>query len=130
MTNVITVLRSGGEYKPEHVQLLAQQVPELVCVSDVSVDGVKTIPLPADWPGWWSKISIFKPDLISGDIFYLDLDTVVLRDISELIDRTKGTTTMLSDFYWPEHPASGLMYIAECDKTRVWDAWTRDPVAH
>jgi hypothetical protein len=34
--------------------LLAQQVAGLVCLSDVDVPGVETIPLRHGWPGWWN----------------------------------------------------------------------------
>ena len=126
----VCVLRSGGEYKPVHVQWLARQVPGLVCISDVKVPGVETIPLQHDWPGWWAKMCLFKPGIIAGDLLYLDLDTVVRGDLSPLIKAAAGKTTMLSDFYWPEHPASGLMYIAERDKTKVWTEWMKSPAKH
>ena len=113
----VCVLRSGGEYKPVHVQWLARQVPGLVCISDVNVPGV-------------AKMCLFKPGIIAGDLLYLDLDTVVRGDLSPLIEAAGGKTTMLSDFYWPEHPASGLMYIAERDKTKVWTEWMKSPAKH
>lgn len=127
MLTRVCVLRSGGEYKPRHVQWLANQVPGLVCLSDIPVPGVDTIPLESDWPAWWSKIELFRPD-IPGDLLYLDLDTVVLGDLEPFED--VGTTTMLSDFYRPDLPASGLMYIAEADKQLVWDAFCADPCGH
>ncbi|HSH43856.1 MAG TPA: hypothetical protein VK973_17170 [Arenicellales bacterium] len=98
-------------------------------MSDVVVPGVETIPLKYDWPGWWSKLELFRPD-IDGDLLYLDLDTVVLSDVASLIEAAGGKTTMLSDFYWPEHPASGLMYIAERDRAHVWREWMRTPQGH
>lgn len=122
----VCVLRSGGEYGPEHVQWLARQVPGLVCLSDVSVAGVPTVALRHGWPGWWSKLELFS-DAIPGDLLYLDLDTVVIGDLSGF---EVGQTTMLSDFYWPERPASGLMYISEQDKAAVWDGWIADPAGH
>lgn len=125
----VCVLRSGGEYKPAHVQWLARQVPGLTCLSDVDVPGVTTMPLRHDWPGWWSKLELFRPD-IEGDLFYIDLDTVITGDLAPLIDAANGKTTMLSDFYWPEKPASGLMYIAQADKARVWEAWMASPEQH
>lgn len=130
MVSRVCVLKSGGEYRPEHVQWLASQVPGLTCLSDVPVDGVPTIVLPYGWPSWWSKMCMFSPSLISDDIFYIDLDTVVTGDIDSLIKSCGGKTTMLSDFYWPDNPASGLMYIAHADKGKVWAEWMRDPNGH
>lgn len=126
----LCVLRSGGDYRPEHVQWLAKQVPGLTCLSDVPIEGVPTIPLPYDWPGWWAKMCLFSPSLIDGDIFYIDLDTVVLGGVEELEEAAQGKTTMLSDFYWPDKAASGMMYIAEPDKFKVWTEWMRCPDEH
>lgn len=123
------VLRSGGEYGPEHVQWLARQVHGLVCLSDTPVDGVPCIPLQHEWPGWWSKMELFRPDIL-GDLFYIDLDTVVLGDLDTVIEAASGKMTMLSDFYWPDRPASGLMYIAAADKEKVWQEWMIDPAEH
>lgn len=125
---VVCVLRSGGEYKPTHVQALARQVDGLVCLSDVPVPGVPTIPLSHDWPGWWSKMCAFNPELIQGDLLLMDLDTVVLGSIDHLV--AIGKTTMLSDFYYPERAASGLMYLTEDDRGAVWDRWMTTPERH
>lgn len=123
----ICVLRSGGEYQPRHVQWLARQVPGLVCLSDAPVAGVPVIPLRNQWPGWWAKMELFS-ELVAGDLLYLDLDTVVLGDLSPL--EAVGQTTLLHDFYKPELLASGLMYIRAADKARVWDAWLQGPDEH
>ena len=123
----VCVLRSGGEYKPKHVQWLARQVPGLVCLSDVDVPGVPVVPMQHDFPGWWSKIELFS-NAIPGDLLYFDLDTVVLGNIEAL--EAVGQTTMLSDFYRLNQPASGLMYIAQQDKQAVWNAWIKNPEAH
>lgn len=120
------VLRSGGEYKPEHVQWLARQVPGLVCLTDMRVAGVDTLPLQHGWKGWWSKLELFRPNIV-GDLLYLDLDTVVRGDLSAF---ERGKTTVLRDFYHPTRMGSGLMYIAQADKQRVWDAFTADPDRH
>lgn len=127
MATRVCVLRSGGEYKPEHVQWLSRQVPGLVCISDVPVDGVDTLPMRYTWPGWWSKMNLFDPGLIYDDILYFDLDTVVLGDVDEL---EVGETTMLSDFYKPHMPASGLMFIAHEDKEHAWREWMVSPSQH
>lgn len=122
----VCVLKSGGEFTPKHVKWLARQVPGLICLSDVPVDGVETIPLIHNWPKWFSKFELFRPD-IDGDLLYFDLDTVIVGDLESL---DVGKTTMLSDFYRPHLPASGLMYIKQEDKQRVWDYWIKNPVGH
>lgn len=122
----ICVLRSGGDFAPEHVQRLARQVPGLVCLSDVEVPGVETWPLYYDWPGWWAKMELFRPD-IRGDLLYLDLDTVVLGSLSEF---EVGATTVLADFALPGKIGSGFMYLVEMDRPPVWAKWAQDPQRH
>jgi len=119
----VTVLRTGGEYKVEHVLQLATQVPDLVCFSDVDIPGIKTIKLRHSWPGWWSKLEIFRPDALLGDLLYIDLDTIV-KDIKPFL--SVGRTTMLRDFYYPEARASGLMYIHENDKEKVYEDFVKN----
>lgn len=126
MATKVCVLRAGKEYQPRHAQWLAKQIPGLVCLSDVDVAGVETVPLEHDWPGWWSKLELFSGS-IPGDLLFFDIDTVITGNLDDL---DVGETTMLSDFYKPHLPASGLMYIAEKDKAHVWREWMRSPVAH
>lgn len=123
MLTPVCVLRASREYQPKHVQWLSRQVPGLLCLSDIPVKGVETIPLKYKWPGWWAKMELFRPDL-STDWLYFDLDTVVVdhRDML-MVDRT----TMLSDFYRPQYMASGLMAIFDRDKRAVWEHWMKSP---
>lgn len=128
---VALVLRSGGEYRPEHVRALVAQLERhlpgvgVVCLSDVDVP-CERVPLKYGWRSWWSKMELFRPD-VAGDLLYIDLDTVIVGDLSELA--SLGRTTLLSDFYYPDRPASGLMYLAESDRAKVWAAWIADPKA-
>ena len=123
----VCVLRASREYTPAHVQWLAAQVPDLVVLSDVDVPGVPRLPLLHDWPSWFAKMELFRPDL-RGPLLYLDLDTVVLGDLSPL--ERPGPSRMLSDFYRPHQPASGLMYLTEEDRAKVWGHWMRDSAGH
>lgn len=110
---VACVLRSGGPYTVEYVERLADGVRahlpnvEVVCLSDVPVP-VERIPLMHGWPGWWSKIELFRPGLFDGPVLYLDLDTFIVGDLSE-IGGHQHRFTMLSDFFRPHAPASGVM---------------------
>jgi len=80
-------------YKAEWVRRLKNMVerhaPEhrFVCLSNSEVDGVETIPLKDDLPGWWSKIELFRSDLpIDGRCLYLDLDCLVVGDLNEIVE--------------------------------------------
>ena len=121
------MLKQGREYGPEHVQRLAESIPDLVMISDVDVPGVERIPMRHDWPGWWSKMNLFDPD-IPGDLFYVDLDTVIVGGIEDLA--MAGVTTLLSDFYHTSRPASGVMYLTEEDRQAVWSEWIKSPARH
>jgi len=94
MKSIYCVLKSGGAYAEQHVQWLKKQCDthapgvSFFCLTDLStIHGVRTLPLQHDWSGWWAKIELFKYD----DVFYLDLDTVILNDIRYMLS--------LSDFH-------------------------------
>lgn len=128
---VVCVLRSGGEYKPEHVIRLSDQLrtrhaqAELICLSDIDVEGVTTVPLLFDWPGWWSKMELFRPDVLSGGFLYLDLDSAIVGDVADFA--AFGRLALLRDFYRPRGLGSGVMYLPEAERGSVWADWIRQP---
>lgn len=80
---IACVLRSGGVYDAEWVAKLQRGVARhmtlphrFVCLSDVDVP-CERIPLVTDWPGWWSKIELFRKGLFDGPVLYTDLDSVI-----------------------------------------------------
>ena len=84
---VLTVLRSGGEYRVEHVKRLRDQVARHApgvpfrCIADVDCPG--RIEMRGDWPGWWAKIEAFT---LPGPILYMDLDTTITGDPGPLLE--------------------------------------------
>jgi len=103
MITVACVLRSGGIYTPEWVKKLRDGVARhmtrphrFVCLSDVDVP-CERIPLKTDWPGWWSKIELFRPRLFEGPVLYLDLDCIITGPLDGLPRRLQGFT-MCKDF--------------------------------
>lgn len=131
---VCAVLRSGGEYRHHHVEALAAGVAEhlpgadFVCLTDMRPERTIFAQMRHGWPGWWSKLELFRPGLFAGRILYLDLDTVITGDLSEIAAYV-GPFAMLSDFLRPERPASGVMaWQADCEPARrVWDAFIQAP---
>lgn len=121
----VCVLRSGGDFRPEHVQRLAAQVPGLVALTDVDVAGVPCVPLHRDWPGWWAKLCAFDVILIAGDVLLIDLDTLVIR-----MPALPTMTTVLPDFYRPALMGSGFMYLTAADRARCWEVFNKDPAGH
>lgn len=140
MLNVVCVLRSGGEYTPEHVVALrdgvAAHLPlphRFVCLTDFPredgcIAGVPAAPVAHDWPGWWAKMDLFRPGLFTGRVLYLDLDTVIVGDLSDLACYG-GDFGIVSDFYRPERPQSCIMaWEADNALSRaIWRSFSRDP---
>lgn len=135
MLTVCTVLRSGGEYMPRHVELLREQVQKhlpgctFVALSDQHLKTTTRVPLKyPQWAGWFAKMELFSPDL-RGDILYFDLDTVIVDSLEDIA--SVGKLTVLRDFYRdgvrkPEQGiGSGVMYIPEDARPEVWNAWTK-----
>lgn len=127
---IATVLRSGGEFTPDHVRWLHSQLPKrlsAVCFSDVPITGIETIPLLERWPAYWAKMELFRPE-INEDIFYLDLSTVITGDITDILSNER--LTMMRDFMFPHSLGSGLMRIPQECKARVYDAFAAHPGYH
>jgi hypothetical protein len=89
MLTVWAVCKSGAEYDAEWVRKLKAGVTrnltvphEFKCLSDIDVPG--RVPLRHKWPGWWSKLEVFRE--AKGPSLYLDLDTVVTGNIDHLTD--------------------------------------------
>lgn len=125
MLTVACVLRSGGDYTPEYVAKLRDGVAKylpvkhrFVCFSDVDVP-CERIPLTQNWPGWLSKLEIFR----LPQALYFDLDTVIMGDLTE-IALYRHRFSMLSDFRDADHPASGVM-AWEGDYSRIADGFRR-----
>ncbi len=106
MLTVACVLKSGvwkpskldGGYSFSHVERLHRKVQEhltlphrFVCLSDVP--GAFTVPLLHDWPGWWSKMELFRPGLFEGPVLYIDLDTDIVGNIDHMVQH-KGFTAL------------------------------------
>jgi hypothetical protein len=106
---VACVLRSGGQYGPEHVAGLQRQVAHYMpaarfaCLSDVEVP-CERVPLQDNWPGWWSKLELFRH--LKGRTLYLDLDTVLVADAEPLVT---GQFTMIKNWVLPHLNCSGVM---------------------
>lgn len=113
MLTVATVLKSGGIYTPEWVAKLKAGVEKhlpvphkFVCLSDVVVPSER-IPLEHDWPGWWSKIELFK---LEGPVLFFDLDTVIVGDLTAIAAAAADSAlVVLNDFYRPSDVGSGVL---------------------
>jgi hypothetical protein len=128
---VICVCKSGGEYSAEWVRKLKDGVArnltvpyEFKCLSDIEVPD--RIPLRHKWPGWWSKIELFRE--ITGPTLYLDLDTVITGPLAHLVS-LPDDFSMLRNFHVPAFVGSGVMWFGKpqrhvyerfCEKPFKW----------
>ena len=120
MPTVLTVLRSGGEFNAGHVQAMQRQVARWApagtmfkCLSDIDIPGVECIPLRHDWPGWWAKLELFRPDLGLGNFLFTDLDNVIVGPIDDLLNRGHGPHLQRGGW-------TALMWLPEWIRGHVW----------
>lgn len=131
---IITVLKTGGIYKPEHVATLYEQCKihapgvEFVCISnDNTVPGY--IEMKHDWPSWWCKMELYR---IPGPCFYMDLDTIVIRDITHILQQVeKHEFISLRDFYpgMNRTVASGIL-AWRGDVSYLYNKFLENPEQH
>jgi hypothetical protein len=115
LITILCVLRTGGDFTPEHVLWLQDQVRdhltipyEFVCLSNIQFSGVYCVPLTKGWPGWWSKIELFRHDF--GRAFFMDLDTVIVGSLDEMAGHDHQFTALQSLSGEPVRSlASGVM---------------------
>lgn len=138
MLTVICVLRSGGgTYDSTWVAKLQRAVARnltiphrFVCLSDVEVP-CERIPLLHDWPGWWGKIELFRPGVITGPTLYFDLDTVIVGNIDHMADNN-SPFAMLKNFSAttvPNMVGSGVMWFRDAASVphKVYEKFAKMP---
>lgn len=133
---IVTVLRTSDTYKRKYAEMLHSQCQqfapgiEFVCISDdLLVPGY--VKMEHEWPRWWPKIEIFK---IPGPVLYLDLDTIVARDVTPMIDAAKNHEFVgIRDFYKDRRMertlGSGVMYWSG-DMRYLYDEFVKNPEKH
>lgn len=133
MITIKTVLKSGGEYKPEHVLRMRDMICKFVnvdfrfvCYSDVEIPDVAIRPLINGWKGWWSKIEMFR-DI--EESFYIDLDMTVQGNITDMV-------TVDSNFIALHNMNPRIAGIGSAmmkwrgDKTRIYHNFLKSPLTH
>lgn len=64
-----------------------------------------------DWPGWWAKMELYRPDLPAGRTLYMDLDTHIIRSLAPVLD-FEGDLVLFDDRvarHSPKHRQRGEM---------------------
>lgn len=80
----------GDKYTDDDVRILKAMVAKNMeaphvfrCLTDRQIDGVYCNVLDNPWPGWWSKLLLFKYS--RGPNLYLDLDVVIVGGLDRLL---------------------------------------------
>lgn len=129
----ICCIRAGAAFAPAYVSILFDSVRrnladgfegKFVCFTDqpdVLDKGIERRALPADLPGWWSKLALFRPGLFpDGDrVLFLDLDTLITGRLDE-IAAYDGPFAILRDFFRPDGLQSAVMAWRAGDCTEIW----------
>jgi len=96
--------------------------------------GFDTIPLQHNFPGWWSKMELHRPDLPEGRTLYLDLDTHIVGNLQPILDYS-GDLVMFKSIFWTVKPQIVRRYQAATMlfdsgtpvMTEVWDRFISNP---
>lgn len=85
------------------------------------------IPLRDDLPGWWAKMALFRE---FEDAFYIDLDTVIVGDITRMV-KHKHKFTVLRNLSskQPGRIGSGVM-AWRGDYSHLYQAFMAEPARH
>jgi len=124
---LLILVRQGTKYSEDYVNLLKRQALEtsgletLVLGDQSDAD----IPLRHDFPGWWSKCELLRPD-IPRPFIYVDLDSYILGDISPLL----GTDLIAREWH-PNWKACGKyqtsIFTMSKYRPEMWEAFMERP---
>lgn len=124
---LIVCVKTGDKYGPEYVTKLRDGVArhlnaphDFVCFTDQPVEGVRCYPLPADLPGWWAKMGLFK---LKRKLIYFDLDVVITGDLAPLI--AHDGIGIIKDWWLPGFNSSVMKLTG--NEGAVWDKFAGAP---
>jgi hypothetical protein len=134
----VLVLRSGGDFRPEHVERLERQIKD--CTITLLTDYPASMfphlhvePLRHNWPGWWAKMELHSPQLEyfrDKPFLFLDLDSTIY----ELPDAffTQPRSVAMAPYNHDDQHAGGkldtnIMLLHPRDRALIWERWREDP---
>lgn len=136
-TNIICLLWKGDfrgrDYVDEDVVRLKHMIDKnidrdytMYCLTndmEAKVPANK-IELINNWPGWWSKVELFRPDLPCGRTLYLDLDTYIVNSLESLL-AVEGDLVMFPSPYHKGQYQAGTMLFTSGTLYWVYDTFKR-----
>jgi hypothetical protein len=137
---IILVLRTGGDFAYRDVELIVKHIngkwqslvrPRIICLYDkvsmkYDLGNVELHPLTNDYPGTWSRIQLYSPEMEQYRPFlYIDLDTAIIQSLENVFDLVEDPTKFitLEDFWQRGQLATGLAWIpAKSEKvSTIWN---------
>lgn len=122
----ICCVKQGNKYGDEYVrklqrgissQLTTHQGNIFTCFTDSPVEGVLCEPLPAELPGWWAKLGLFK---LEEPLIYFDLDVVVTGNLDPLLNY--DGFGIIRDWWQPSFNSSVMKLTGR--EGHVWKSFT------
>jgi hypothetical protein len=143
MKTIVLVLRSGGAFSFTNDALLIVNhirrtwkgdQPKIILLWDkashaYSLGNVDIIPLKNQFPGTWSRIEIYSPEMEQYRPFlYVDLDTAIIRSLDKVFNLLEKASDFIpiEDLWQKGQLATGLAWIPANSKEvqRVWKMFT------
>jgi len=144
MDNWLVCLKHGDKYNHFYVNKLYNMVKRhttipfnFACITEnpANLDvNIKIIPLPKSkvLSGWWYKPWVFSKELpLQGNILFLDLDIVIIKNIDELWQYNDNSFSIIRDFNrstiknWAKFNSS-IFKFAQGSYSFVWDNFIKD----
>ncbi len=92
MLTVACVYRPGPDFTDEYAGRLKATVAanckephKFVCLTNVELPGIETIRLTENLKGYWNKLEIFRNGLFEERVVYIDLDTMIVNDVTDIL---------------------------------------------
>ena len=130
MINFVCVLKSGGEFEPEHVYRMRDMANKFItvpfkfcCITDYPDLNCRTRPLQHDLQGWWCQLELFHPSTFTGQTFYTDLDVTLISNIDDMVSWIPRFA--IAREYRGTNPTSTLMSFDQTGARLVWNSWLK-----
>jgi len=148
VTNCACVIHSTGydwRYVENLYSMLTRALPggirfHVYTEHDRSVPPHMIKHILTEWPGiagpkksWWYKMQMFNPEHHSGNLLYLDLDTVVVRDLSWISALDTRYFWAIRDFRYLQNPHhtgfnSSVMWWNVSHFSWIWEQFSKSDI--
>ena len=89
---VACVYKPGNGFTDDYVGRLQAAVSancradhRFVCLTNEQLVGIETIPIATPRKGYWNKLELFRKNLFEERVVYLDLDTMIVNDVTDIL---------------------------------------------